>query len=65
MPVFESGIEGNTEGNKGTYYAIGYEETLRLARQKAGTDLNNLLRLKTELKKKYGYVLSSKPNLLY
>ncbi len=33
-------------------------------RKKAGTDLNNLLRLKTQQKKKYGYVLSSKPNLL-
>lgn len=64
VPVLKSENTEDKEKRKETHHVVGHEEMLRLARQKAGTDLDRLLRLKTEQKKKYGYVLSSKTNLL-
>lgn len=57
-------IEKDGDGETGRYYSIGHKEILKQARQDAAIDLNNLLWLKTEQKKKYGFILSSKPNLL-
>ena len=66
LPTSEA--EENTvkmqKSKMGTYYPIGHQENLRLSREKASIDLNTLLRLKTEQKKKYSDVFSSKPNLL-
>ena len=41
---------------------IGVIEKLKLARAQALADLDKLLHLKTEQKKKYGYLLQTKPN---
>lgn len=60
VPLLKTGVEDEIEN---WYYAVGYFETLKLARQKAATDLDRLLCQKTEQKKKYGCLLSNKPNL--
>ena len=45
-----------------THTPIGAIEKLKLARAQASADLDKLLRLKTEQKKKYGCLLQTKPN---
>lgn len=51
VSILESENNENMEKVKETHHVIEHEVILRLARRKAGTDLNRLLRLKTEKQK--------------
>lgn len=63
-PTLKTGAKRKRDMETETHRTIGYQENVQLARHTASTDLNDLLRLKTEQKRKYGCFLSSKPNFL-